>query len=391
MKFSFIRHFVIPLVLLLAASCLLLTTLPARADETQDKLSEINKQIQEYEQKLKDLSGQKKTLADTIVYLNIQISLTQSNIAKTEETIRILSGEIEDLTKKIGNLNRSLDALSNVLIDRIRTSYMAGQFEPLSVFFSTSGLQEFASQVEYFRAAQKNDRGLLIAMETTRTSYDAQKQALELKHQEQKTLNTTLKRQQQNLASQQQEKQRLLEATKNDEKRFQELLAKAQAELVAIQNIIAGKGQETKVGDVSEGATIASIISGSSACSSGSHLHFQVAQNSELRNPFDYLSSKSIEWDNADPQPSFNGSWNWPINDPIKITQGYGHTSYSAIYANGFHTGVDMVSTQSNDVKAVKNGVLYRGAIACGGGTLRYVRVDQGDNLSTYYLHVNYI
>ena len=106
------------------------------------------------------------------------------------------------------------------------------------------------------------------------------------------------------------------------------------------------------------------------------------------------MSSRSVIWDNSPDSPfSFTGSWQWPINEPIRITQGYGMTYYAAKlnYYNGApHTGVDMINISDYTVKAVKPGVLYKGAIACGGGTLRYVRVKQDDGYDTYYLHINY-
>src|SRR5690606_8684806 len=110
----------------------------------------------------------------------------------------------------------------------------------------------------------------------------------------------------------------LLELTKNDEKRFQSELAQKIAELEAIQSIIAGKGDETKVGEVDKGDKIANVIPGPSTCSSGAHLHLEVAKDGTHRNPADYLSSKSVVWDNSPDGPfSFNGSWDWPLNDSI--------------------------------------------------------------------------
>ena len=356
-----------------------------------DQLDDLNNQIQEYEQKINDLAGQKKTLASTINYLNTQIQLTQSKIAKTEQELIVLADEIDILGTQIDSLNTSLDELSKIFRHRIRKTYKQTDIEPLYLFFTSRGFNDFVNQLKYVNTVQEHDRDIMLNMERTRLNYDLQKDQKEQAQAKAEALRTQLTKQKTSLAQQQQDKKQLLESTQNDERKYQDLLSKARAELNAIQNIIAGKGEETKVGDISEGSKIATVISGASACSSGSHLHFEVVQNGANFNPFNYLSNKSVIWDNADPQPSFTGSWNWPVNDTVRVTQGYGRTSYSAIYANGFHTGVDMVNSDKNyDVKTVRNGILYRGSIACGGGTLRYVKVDQGDGLSTYYLHVNY-
>jgi len=207
------------------------------------------------------------------------------------------------------------------------------------------------------------------------------------------------------LAQQKADKERLLEITKNNEKRFQALLAQARAELIAIRGILAGQGKEVEVGGVSEGQKIATLIEGDSCNSSGTHLHFMVSQNSDTHNPFSYLNgsvsytncSGSGYWPNCnnDGDP-FNpsGSWNWPLNSPIIFTQGYGPTWaiehkpwIRAIYT--FHNGIDIVSN-SLEVKAVRAGKLYQG-IYEGGCNLTYVRVDHDDSdLDTLYLHVIY-
>ena len=239
-----------------------------------------------------------------------------------------------------------------------------------------------------------NDRRLLLTMEEIRLNYDEQKQQKEEKQKELEALKNQLAKQKADLAKQKKDKEYLLTVTQNDEKRYQDLMARAQAELEAIQAIIAGRGEEEEIGEVKEGEKIATIIAGKSACSTGTHLHFEVRDGDIPRNPANYLSNTSVIWDNAPDGPfSFSGSWRWPIDQPIRITQGYGYTFYARVmryYGGNPHTGIDMVS-DNRAVYAVKDGVLYNGSIKCGGGYLRYVRVKHKDsNISTYYLHVNY-
>jgi murein DD-endopeptidase MepM/ murein hydrolase activator NlpD len=207
-------------------------------------------------------------------------------------------------------------------------------------------------------------------------------------------LEKTLEVQKIDLAKNKQDKQVLLETTNNDEKKYQQMLQAARAELEAIQSIIAGKGQESEVGSIKKGVQIATIIQGASACSSGTHLHFEVNQGGAHTNPAAYLKSISVKWENSpDGSFGFGGSWDWPIDEPVIVTQGYGSTYWSRLgwYGGGPHTGIDIDSDSSSKVKSVADGTLYRGSIACGGGTLRYVRVKNNDGgLDVYYLHINY-
>lgn len=356
--------------------------------------SECDQKIQEYEQKINDLRGQQKTLASTISYLNNKIQLTTTQIIATEYQLKILAEEIADLSVKIDLLDQSITDVSKILSFRIEATYKRGRLEPVLFLFSSSGFADLVSRVEYLKAVQRSDRELLIKMQTSKMNYDSQKELKQQKQTQEEALKKQLLNQQSALSLQKQAKQSLLEITQNDEKNFQQLLASARAEMEAIQSILAGQGQETKVGEIKEGERIASIIVGRSACSSGTHLHFEVAKDNAPNNPADYLRSIGIIWDNKpDGQFSFSGSWNWPMDEPIRLTQGYGNTYWSSIgwYGGGPHTGIDILSDSNNNVKTVKNGTLYRGSISCGGGTLRYVKVDNQDsNIDTYYLHVNY-
>jgi hypothetical protein len=232
--------------------------------------------------------------------------------------------------------------------------------------------------------------------ETTKQTYDQERTLKETKQAEFERKQAQLRQQQAELSKQRAEQQFLLTETKNNEAMYQRELAKTLAELQAIQSIIAGQGSESNAGEVKEGDTIASIIVGASPCSTGTHLHFEVVKDGSHRDPAAYLRGIDANWNNnPDTSFGFGGDWNWPVNDPAKINQGYGMTYYARVrraYGGQPHTGIDMASKSNNlSVKAVKDGTLYRGSIRCGGGQLRYVKVEhKDDGLSTYYLHVNY-
>lgn len=364
------------------------------ADQLQDK----QKEIEELEQKISQLQGEQKTLSSTIGYLNAKIGKTQAQIQKTNLELAQLQSDIATLSGQIAVLDVSLEQLTELLVSRIQGMYKHGTTtNPLVLLFSSTGINDFFSRLKYFKLVQEHDRRVITETERVRTNFDLQKQTKEQKQAEAENLKQRLEREKATLANQQAIKQQLLAETKNSEKVYQERLAAAVAELAAIQGIIAGKGTETQVREVNEGEKIATVLTSGPnlyACSSGPHLHFEVAKNQAHQNPFNLLSSKSLIWDKYNPDPPQNGSgsWNWPLNDPIRITQSYGSTFYSSIYAGGVHTGVDMVNNDNYEVKAVRRGMLYRGGISCRGGTLQYVHVDDtDDDYDVYYLHVNYL
>jgi peptidoglycan hydrolase CwlO-like protein len=361
------------------------------AESDSDKLGRLNREIEQYENEIKQLAAQATTLSNQIAQYDAQIRLTALKIVQTEEKISLLGGRIDQL-------ETSLQALTTAFTSRVVQTYRMSRLnEPYLMLISSPDLKAAVSSFHYLKRIQEADRDLLVRLEKAQSDYQEEKT-------DQEELQSELESQRLVLGTQKSAKANLLEQTKNDEKKFQQLLASARAEFEAIQAILAGRGDEEEVGKVSQGEKIASVITGPSCNSSGEHLHFVIGQGGNTQNPFNYLRS-GIDFENcsgsscgsSDADP-FNpgGSWDWPMNAKIKLTQGYGYTWAIAntwvgrIYQ--FHNGIDIRSYSSLDIKAVKAGTLYRGSyLGRNGCRLRYVRVDHDDSdIDTFYLHINY-
>lgn len=356
-------------------------------------LEELNECDSRFGNVLKEVGTQRRSLESEVKRFNTAIIITTTRILATIKEIENLEKEIASLTSKIGRLDLSLDQLSEILAKRIAETYKKGKIDFVSLFLSSQNFSDFVSRFKYLRVVQLHDRSLMIQMETARTSFEDQKTLKEQKQEELETAKKKLESQKILLTQQKEDKDRLLKETQANESRYQNFLAASRAEIEAIQGIIAGKGEETEAGKINQGDRIATIILGASACSTGTHLHFQIAEGNNVKNPFDYLRNINLEDESGGDPHNGSGNWDWSLNEPIKFNQGFGPNT-SAIRARivwyDFHTGIDITS-DDRIVKAVKSGTLYRGAIGCGGGTLRYVRVDHDDsNIDTYYLHVNY-
>ncbi|MBU1200804.1 hypothetical protein KJ953_04755 [Patescibacteria group bacterium] len=357
--------------------------------------SQLIDYIKNCNEKINESKGQQYTLNSAIIVLNSKINLAQGQINQTQAQIDGLEQEISLLSTILVDLNKSLDELSVTYVARVRESYKQRDLNPLRLFFSSDSFGQLIIKLKYFNSVKTRDRLILQELEKARLDFDQQKLTKENKQQEVEDLKTKLVGQRVALGGQKAQKQDLLVITKNDEQKFQALLASARAELEAIEAIIAGKGVEEEVGEINQGDVIANVITGSSCNSSGTHLHFMIGDNSLVKNPFDYL--KSVDYYNNSGGDPFNpsGSWDWPLSSPIYFNQGYGstwaiqNTWVSSIYS--FHNGID-ISGGSTSVMAVKSGKLYRGGYTGSAGcSLKYVRVDHADSdIDTYYLHVNY-
>lgn len=383
---------------ILAVFLLLLLAVTQAKAEDCDNLS-IEEKVSCLNAKVIQLKGQGDTLASTIAYLNSKMALTEAEIAKTEKELKVLEEEITVLSVKISRLDENLDNISKLLVSRIGAAYKRSLFKPIYMVFATGGLSDFFERNKYLQSVQQNDRTVLLELQNSKDQHEQQKKSKEEKQAQAENLKKKLAEQNMALISQRQSKEKLLEMTKNDERKYQDLLATAREEYAAIQGIIAGKGVEIEIGHVNEGEKIATIIQGPSCNSSGAHLHFIIAENGSVKNPFNYLSnidyvncSGAGECSSAD---TFNpsGNWTWPINARVRFSQGYGmtwaiqNTWVGKIYQ--FHNGIDINSESNSTVKAVKSGQLYKGSYSGWNGcVLPYVRINHDDSdLDTFYLH----
>lgn len=363
--------------------------------------SDLQNQISEYEAKVTELQSQGKTLSSQINVMDNQIKLTNLRIESIQQQITNLTLDIDTANKKINKLDGSLENLTKILISRIVATYQVGSESSFQTLLSSNNVSDYFIKSSYLKIVQANDKRLIYDTVQARNDYANQKSLYEDKIKQIGQLKIELDKQTEVLASQKSSKENLLNITLSDEKKYQDLLTKARSEYSTIQGIVAGNGRETEAGPVSEGQKIATIIGGPSCNSGGGHVHFMVSNNGSTQSPFSYL--KSIESDNCSGSScgssdgdSFNpsGNWNWPIDGPITMFQGYGstwatrNTWVGQIYSS--HNGID-IKGSSIDVKAVRSGTLFKGSYTGSGGCrLPYVKVRQDDGLDTFYLHVYY-
>ncbi|OGH30824.1 MAG: hypothetical protein A3J69_02315 [Candidatus Levybacteria bacterium RIFCSPHIGHO2_02_FULL_42_12] len=363
---------------------------------SSSKLSEIQNQIRDLESKITSLQGQQKTLSSQITTMNNQIRLTELRISSTKQQIVDLSEDIDTANKKISRLEEALDSLTKVLINRVVVTYEFGNIGPLQILLSSNSISSFVSRVNYLRIVQAHDRKVIYETQQAKNDYTNQKAIFEEKKAKVETLQGQLEGYVAQLDQDKKSKEALLEVTKNDEKKYQELLAKSRAEQSAIQGVI--RALELKDGTpVKQGDPIAVVgNTGAPYCSTGPHLHFEFTKDGNVQDPNNYLRpNASYEYSYGSDRYDYygtvgpRGDWNWPLDEVILVNQGYGSHGYArSFYPNGTHSGIDMESKSSSIIKAPRDGTLYKGGTGCGGASMNYAAVDHGGGLISWYWHV---
>ncbi len=206
---------------------------------------DLNEYIKTCQAKIVDLRSQQATLKSALDLLTSKINLTQAQIKDTNIQIANLEKDIGTLTTVIADLNVELGKLTSVFVARVRESYKDRDTSPLILFFATKDYNTFQSRLKILQLAQRRDQIILTQLETARVDFDQQKTLKEQKQAEIEKLKAKLEIQKLSLNDQKTQKNSLLVSTQNDEKKYQQLLADAKAQLAAFNKFVSNQGGAT--------------------------------------------------------------------------------------------------------------------------------------------------
>lgn len=352
--------------------------------------SASEKTIQELQSKINELQGQEDSLAKQIKLIDSEVSVTELRVGSIEAAVSRLGQEIDELANEIVRLEELLTRRSELVLHRIPESYKRKAIPMVASLFLSEDFADFIHRVKYISTVQEDDVRLLVQLKAAQNSFTQRKDLRETKRLQQEELKAQLEKERKDLEAQRKQKQSLLDQTRSSEAVYQRLLAQALAERQALERALV---EGVKVGPIKAGDPIALVgNTGYPGCSSGAHLHYEIRRNGGWINAQDFLTPREVRDDQVGGRQNIgSGSWPWPLEGDIVVTQHYGKTPYSwrYSYSGGIHTGVDMYSTSSEVIRAPKDGTLFSSSQNCGSSSVIKIKyIDHGEGLVSFYLHV---
>ncbi len=371
-------------------------------DEITQQLQDKEKQISELQNQLADIQKQETTLNSQLKIIDSQTQITELKIEETNLSIQKLQREIETLSSRIDRISTTVDSLSKLLLDRIVSTYKYSSITPLELLFSSNGFADAIERLKYIQVAQANDKQVLLQLQATKSTYNDQKVDKTNREKQAEVLSTELADYQKQLEVHKKEKEDLLRVTKNDEAKFQSLIAQLRADTDSLTRALAGGG--ISLGDHSKGDRIAVV--GNSGCSTGPHLHFEVMTPAHVEKAGDTYTIVGAN-NKVDPKPYLDsGQLGKPVseytgNDSCSnggscnngdISTRFHQTYYVLNSAGSQHTGLDIVDYFGAPIFAADSGTVYefRDSQACylTGTVGKGVALDNHSGMVTLYWHI---
>lgn len=221
------------------------------SDESKENLQN---QIRDLEQKINTLKNTEETLSFELTKIDDQMKISTLKINLTKKEIISLEEDIQSTATKISELEKSLDRVGNLFLERVVATYKAKTIQPLQLLMSTKNLSDFVVKEAYLRLMRNHDKQLMLLTQMSKVNFGEQKQALEDKQEKLRQLQSELELFTKQLSQEEKKKKTLLAQTQGSEANYKKLLAQAKAQLAGFSNFVANQGG-------------ASLLSGQTHCS----------------------------------------------------------------------------------------------------------------------------
>ncbi|HRY82150.1 MAG TPA: peptidoglycan DD-metalloendopeptidase family protein [Candidatus Moranbacteria bacterium] len=302
--------------------------------DARDKCEENCKKADAYEKIIETKIKQQGILNNQLNYINSQQSENQKTLRETAKGIETLSEKISSLEKDIEQKEKEISNQKKILSGLIQSYYDYDQQGILEIVVLNKNILNPFGQTDYIGQSGTKISDLLEEMKSSQKELFNDQQELQNSLDQSINLKGKLEDEKDKLQLSENQKEILLAQTKAEKERYEKLLSDIENEIYNLE------------------------------------------------------SGKSVDYSKV---PAAKGGYfNYPVSS-VRVTQGYGMTSYAkkGAYGGKPHNGIDYGVSVGNNIFAVKGGKVVgtgnNGKYAYG----KWIAIDHGDGLTTLYGHLS--
>lgn len=321
--------------------------------EIESKNQEIKRledEAERYRSALGDVERTADSLANQIQAIDLALRRVDANIRVTSAKISRTNLEIRELAENIGEKERSIERSRGELGRLLGALAESDSESPLEILMKNETISGFFISVDALLGVQRDLQAVLRDLRAGREELKDRKTKAEQKRLELASLAEDLADQKALQTEERRQRSTLLQETRNQERRYQELLADVERRRDLLQ-------QE-----------INSLESGLTAVFDRANL----------------------------PAPG-SGTLGWPLPAPIFVTQYFGNTAFarSGGYSGKGHNGIDLRATVGTPIFAAERGTVRAVGdtdTACRRASYgRWILIDHENNLTTLVAHLSLV
>lgn len=353
--------------LILVAGCVF-SVAATDIDEIQQQQEALEQQSAEYEAILNEKNAEVEKQQEYVDAIVGKVETVTQEIQVSHQKIEALDDEIDAKTQEIEAKNLEIEENMEVLRQRIKTIYLAGEVSSLEIILGAKDFSDFLDKVQLVKSVSTHDEELINEIQVQLEDLSVEKEALQLDkveleeekknlEEKQEELNVLLEENKETLATLQEESDELLEQLTLTEEQISQLDEELQEYYRQQAAQQAAQQQQQQ-----------SSSSSSSSSSSGTTVTVPSSGGYVWPCPgFYYLTSQYEEW---------RGTYNHGALD---------------IAGSGI-MGTQVVAAAGGTVVATYTGCSHNWgkyySCGCGGGYGNYVWINHGNGKETVYAHL---
>ncbi len=199
-------------------------------EEKKGSIEQIERQIEEYEKKIKKKSSEKISLIMELELIQNRIAKTELDIEQTNTEVELVYAQLRLLEKELEKIEVNIDQSREHISGILREIQINDHAVPLQILFATESFSQFFDQVDQLETINADLQTAIKTMKASRAMLEEKKTSQEAKFGQLNALQISLEREIDVLNNSTKAKEILISQTQKSEAEFQVFLRELKQE-----------------------------------------------------------------------------------------------------------------------------------------------------------------